>query len=290
MPFDGKRLRQDSHPNERPVAPCPPKDKTDDEDFICAECEAVDWSSLPDMASTMYSDPFSPGPRWSLRSIRETADQLKSSTCKVCRILSIMAPVSLGANDCYGLVPVPMSISRLIGGHETFWDGTVLNVVDLEPIFHDLNSINVSGRCLAVMRTIGDIHWSTARRIVPGSIDFGELHTLINHCHKNHKVSCKDSSFDHIDGLQVIDITTRAVIRAPYRCTYLALSYVWGKDHGGYADNLEAPAPVIEDAIKFASSMGHRYLWVDRYVSSCPWDSFHPTKDQRTKVDKHQKP
>lgn len=279
MPSKGKRTRGEPHPNERPEAPHPPEEKTEDEDFICDECQAVDWSSLPGLAAngSLRRDPHLSEP---LRTVNVTAHQLSSSPCKVCRILSLIVP---GDPDPPDLDDEPrhflkaMPISMIVKGYHIYkkhdLEGTVLSVYccgDRKSPGHQ--KCVLRRRYLAVMKTRGDKYSLTARRILPSSVNFDELHALINCCKKEHDVCNRGSSSDNLPGLRVIDITTRAVIQAPARCTYLALSYVWGggeDDHS--ANDLIAPPPVIEDAIQFANFMKYKYLWVDRYVSSCGW-------------------
>lgn len=281
MPPEGKRLREEPHPNERPEALHPHDDNMDDGEFICDECKAVDWSSLPGLAAngSLKHHLNSSEP---LRTINATSDQLKSSPCRVCRILSLIAPGSLDPPDFKDdkphhflqAMPIPMVVE---GDHiyERYDpEATVLSVsCDKFRGSHLKCGFN-RRRSLAVMKTRGERYPVTIRKITPSSINFDEIHALIDRCKIEHEVCYKGRSFDNLPGFRVIDITTRTVIRAPYRCIYLALSYVWGEsEDDNYANNLMAPPPVIEDAIQFAISMRYKYLWVDRHVSSCGWIS-----------------
>lgn len=67
--------------------------------------------------------------------------------------------------------------------------------------------------------------------------------------------------------LKVIDCITRTIVAAPRGCRYVALSYVWGADQtiSSLDGNL---LQTIEDSIQVVLALGHRYLWIDRYV--CP--------------------
>lgn len=287
MPPEGKRPREEPHPNERPVAPHPPEDNTDEDDFICDECKAVDWSSLPDLAANglLKRDPNLSQP---LRTVNATAEQLNSSPCKVCRILSIIVPGCSDEGQHHLLQATP--ISTIVKGYHSYLpdlECTALGVYCCNDGTSGTHSSCKRSRYLAIMNTRGDTHRYTARKM-PSSIDFNELHTLIDHCHKEHKRCCKVGSSDNISGLQVIDVSKRTVIQAPSRCNYLALSYVWGKcDDDGSANSLMAPPPVIEDAIQLAISMEQRYLWVDRCVSCCR-ESFPPLA--LSHLDKQNKP
>lgn len=276
MSSKGKGTQEGLHPDEHPEAPQPPDDDNmDDGEYICDECKAVDWSSLPDSAANRSLDRY-PDEEKSLRRVNATARQLESSPCKVCRILSLIVPDSPNPPDLdvdkslHFLKAMPMSWTAMQFGFDQRCE-RVIRVVCLDES-HSHATGGLGRRYLAVMKTRGDSLPLTARKIRPSSIDFDELHALITHCRISHKVCHKGSSSDNLPGLRVIDITTRTVIRAPDWCTYLALSYAWGEcKDDSHANNLMDPPPVIEDAIQFAISMGYKYLWVDRYVSGCGW-------------------
>lgn len=44
----------------------------------------------------------------------------------------------------------------------------------------------------------------------------------------NHKICTQIGLSNDLAGLRVIEISTLAVVEAPVRCKYVALSYVWG--------------------------------------------------------------
>lgn len=265
MPSEGKRPWGEVHPDERPVAPHCPEDKTDDEDFICDECKAVDWSSLPDLVANGFLKhrPYLSEP---LRSVNATAEQLQSSPCKVCRILSIIVAGAPDHKSHYSIKALPVSTFAKGYRPDSKYDseGAVLSA------YSENKSVRwESSRYIAVIKTMGDKHSFQAKNIIPNSIPLNELRRLVDYCQKNHTKCCKSSSTSNLSGLKVIDVWTRTVICAPYGCSYLALSYVWGDcKNDGPVNDLEAPPPVIEDAIQFTISMEHKYLWIDRYVST----------------------
>ena len=65
--------------------------------------------------------------------------------------------------------------------------------------------------------------------------------------------------------LNIIDCVRRRVVPASLDCVYIALSYVWGTNQA--CPSLDEKLPqTIEDSITTVLHLGHRYLWVDRYV------------------------
>ncbi|KAF2247304.1 HET-domain-containing protein [Trematosphaeria pertusa] len=76
--------------------------------------------------------------------------------------------------------------------------------------------------------------------------------------------------------LRVIDIEKQSVIRAPFQCQFVALSYVWGKieflrltkdnraelEQDGALRKYKPPA-TVRDAMDLVRALGERYIWVD---------------------------
>lgn len=107
-----------------------------------------------------------------------------------------------------------------------------------------------------------------ARTIEPTSVDYSKFKDFLKICDRNHKVCCAIEPHPNVLGLEVIDVKTRQVVKAPDGCRYLALSYTWGKASDSSSDhNIRNSPPVIRDAISVTNSMGYSFLWVDRYVS-----------------------
>src|SRR5690606_26327440 len=104
----------------------------------------------------------------------------------------------------------------------------------------------------------------------------------LGHCVVEHGEPCKTNGggSNSVRGLRVIDCCTRTIIDAPSSCTYFALSYVWGKrlssdgraEPSHPAKDKEEFPPTVADAVAVTLLLGQRYLWVDQYVSSAPWN------------------
>ena len=76
--------------------------------------------------------------------------------------------------------------------------------------------------------------------------------------------------------LRVIDVMKQNIVKAPFNCQFVVLSYVWGKveflqlkkanrvdleKEGAFLQH--KPPPTVQDAIELTRSLGERYLWVD---------------------------
>lgn len=261
-----KRQRQEngSLPIELVAAPQQIENQAHDEEVLCDDCGAVDWPSLPSLAA----DGLLRGKNRILRSVDANFDELRTSTCKICAILSTIKPPYLDGNQCV-LKALPLSRHKTYSFRLTLDSHAVLEELasryTVLAIQHKSHRGNLSwGPGLAAVK-LDDFR---SRRIEPSSIDYNRLKNLVQRCDKEHKMCHSSESRPNISGLEVIDIKTRKVIKAPARCKYLALSYMWGKQDGDSSvHDIEHPPPVIKDAISVTNSMGYDYLWVDRYVS-----------------------
>lgn len=249
-----------SPPNEAVAAPCAPEDESPDEDSICSKCRQVDWDSLPTLAEVLEQGNimrrFQP-----ILTIEADHEQLATSSCKICRILSVVKPNSLHKTECvvvarsllgfrsYALPHHWTSRGEITALHVSRWD------------------ISLS-KCLVVIRR--DSEDFNSMTINPRSIDYDRLKRLARSCEEIHKGRCRPRSVGPVSdsGLKVIEVSSRTVIEAPAECKYMALSYVWGEQPDfGLSLHLQRLPRLIEDAISVTIARGYKYLWVDRYVS-----------------------
>jgi hypothetical protein len=108
------------------------------------------------------------------------------------------------------------------------------------------------------------------RPINTTTIDWQQVRGWVQKCDAEHFQYCGGEETDDVGiaGFQVIDCETRNLVPAPARCTYAALSYVWGSVSGTsevFLPQLSQAPLTIEDAIICTEKLGIRYLWVDRY-------------------------
>jgi hypothetical protein len=97
---------------------------------------------------------------------------------------------------------------------------------------------------------------------------FHEIATYIRICADHHKACTVDMHLQStLRGLKVIDCTRRTLVTRPPGCHYVALSYVWGAEKQSCSLQDQLPQ-AIEDSLIVTLALGHRYLWVDRFVSA----------------------
>lgn len=260
-----QRWGDGSLPHEQVAAQHPSENQTYHMEFLCNDCKAVDWSSLP----TLAADGLLEDRVRELRPVTANFDELRTSSCRICAILSTIKPPHLNGRQCV-LKALPLWRQNTYKGAALFRNNhcalenvsrcTVLIVEDTRngSLLHHEPS-------LAIVK-LNDL---SSSRITPSSIDYNKLKDLVQMCEKGHIWCHGAESSPNVLGLKVIDTKTQEVVKAPDQCKYLALSYVWGKQA---ADNsvhdIQHCPTVVKDAISVTNSMGYNYLWVDRYVSN----------------------
>lgn len=259
-----KTSEEDADLSERPTTPQLPQDWSRNSTAICENCSQTDWSSFPTFAAKGLLG----GCMWELRPINESHRQLAASSCRICRILSLIKPSSLDRDQCM-VYAKQLSTQRsssavdLPSSHRY----TVLSIARkaYDPKASD-PWLFKNPRCLLALTRNHD---KESYLIHPRSINYDKLKRLVRSCEANHGSFCTDRSLHQVRGLRVIDVSARMVVEAPENCRYLALSYVWGQQPGPTnGDALHYAPPLIEDAIEVTISLDCNYLWVDRYVSS----------------------
>lgn len=122
-----------------------------------------------------------------------------------------------------------------------------------------------------------------------GSVNYGLIRQWLDICDKTHKLCGPRNRFTFARSLlsiNLINVKTRRVVPNVHDRTYVALSYVWGKDHSAanvknYSVHQRDPPNVtdsslgielpgtmpktISDAMDFVKGLGLQYLWVDLY-------------------------
>ena len=228
---------------------------------------------------------------------REVVPQkLEHSPCKFCRLIARAIPTLYYNGETYQLTweNVYDPKSRAIG------------TLTLMP--------NESGRfdfCLPVITVVPSdpvFLEDTMRGQIPELIDFGPVKQWIQDCElellpswsfpRSHK-RCKQELPSALHAFRVIDCEERRIVDAPPECSFVALSYVWGRSSTSaqmegstpplgasskrekdgplislyarlfqHTENLPTELPrTIEDSIAVALLLGYRYIWIDRYVS-----------------------
>ncbi|KAF2119503.1 heterokaryon incompatibility protein-domain-containing protein [Lophiotrema nucula] len=109
---------------------------------------------------------------------------------------------------------------------------------------------------------------TVSARNIHGSIDWNIVKYWLSFCKEKHSRLCGKCSSFSTSGLKVIDCTTRRIVTSEPSSQYVTLSYVWGEEaiESMVGNVLPNQLPrTIEAAIEAVKSVGHRYLWIDRY-------------------------
>jgi Heterokaryon incompatibility protein (HET) len=124
-------------------------------------------------------------------------------------------------------------------------------------------------------------------RIIPeAGVDFDLIQSWLSRCEKQHGKGCEPEHHDELRSIRLIDVESREIVSYPdtASCSYLALSYMWGKmlqqsyDLGAILERLP---PTIEDAITVTKRLGEQFLWVD---SICINQTSGPHKQNQVKI------
>ncbi|KAJ8589456.1 HET-domain-containing protein [Rhizopogon salebrosus TDB-379] len=114
------------------------------------------------------------------------------------------------------------------------------------------------------------------------NVDVGLLKKWVRTCEKKHRDTCEThwwrGNGEVLPGtVRVVDVARMAIVRAPQKCRYVSLSYVWGgtgerywtaqaniKQRGipGGLDISMLPN-TISDTIQLVRQLGERYVWID---------------------------
>ena len=124
---------------------------------------------------------------------------------------------------------------------------------------------------------------SSATKSLLSQVDFGPIRRWLSLCEEDvAHAKCVASPIDwqYLPGtrFKVIDLDRGCVIEAPEKCSFVALSYVWGGVDQIQLNRATAPllmrdkgldiawaklSATIRDAVHVCKQLGERYLWVD---------------------------
>jgi Heterokaryon incompatibility protein (HET) len=209
---------------------------------LCSQCRDIDFSKLWD------------------QDIRVPVPQNGSfSTCNFCQFFQRMN---------WGMYEQRRGQDRQTISLLTFGES---------PLYNRLHQISVMPRIplpgdyyrYFVCRDVGSPDEAYVRVLQPNNIDFGQIRDWLDFCDQHHTGLCKRSR--SIPRLTVIDCLLRRLTAIEeLSANYVTLSYVWGNEPPRVSkiqsgEPLEALEKTIEDSMAVATTLGFRYLWVDRY-------------------------
>jgi hypothetical protein len=234
----------------------------------------VDWAGL------IREPPTSRVGRHPYRSANSSIylDKLRQSRCPVCRALALVTPSALdGQPLCIKAFSSNYALAgkyRRLTDIKEYSDCTVIFPVhERESDVQKLARTGwLEGGCLALVE-VGDGEElrlpEVGPRLVQDYVDYSVVREWMNFCKCKHGIACSISPLQSIKGLRVIDCRTHAVMNAPIRCRYVALSYVWGCPRPNLTDDADPGSGfplVVDDAIVVTLALGYQYLWVDQFV------------------------
>jgi len=145
--------------------------------------------------------------------------------------------------------------------------------------------IDEKGRIMFCRRSGAALPILAARHPFPDSIDFEVIRNWLDYCYAHHMTCQSISTITSLQGLRVIDCLARSVTKLPQRASYVTLSYVWDVlSEDGNTGSLPAIIPrSIQDAMSVTTTLGFRYIWVDRYC--IPQDDADEKRRQIQRMD-----
>ncbi|OTA55069.1 HET-domain-containing protein [Hypoxylon sp. EC38] len=243
-------------------------------DDICKRCRSVKWDEVAQGLVNYLFD------------INDSHELLRSSTCRICRMISIIKPSSLDYTRCslrafsaadYLMYSPKSDFAR------TLKDSRLLGIYDND--FNPLHDVGCQKWGVLGVFGLGQHYDIGIRSVKTNSADLALMRKCLDHCRHNHGEHCVPQKTS-IRGLRVIDCAApdRGIIKAPQNCQYAALSYVWGSQlMNSTKSSTSAYSQVVDDAISAALSVGIRYLWVDRHCID--QDDARDKRDQISQMD-----
>jgi len=243
---------------------------------LCARCTAIDFDRAFSLQIAHTKSQL-------VSSLGPINDSQKSSSCPLCQLFAEMSLdtkyIEKNAQSDYELRAfsslavfgdtrrdVTSSRDRIARDVQ---DSVVLGVISkqdhLRDVGHQRGFIALDDHLLSITQD------TTFRvcEVKRDTIDFNRMTSWLEFCRTNHSKTCNSSSEAVVQGLKVIDCTTRRIVFASKGWKYAALSYVWGSSSSAEPSSLNylpdtIPA-TIEDAMNVTVQLGLQYLWIDRY-------------------------
>ncbi|CAG9983170.1 unnamed protein product [Clonostachys byssicola] len=257
-----------------------------DDDQLCHQCLNIDFEELLNRKLDGRHSSF-------VMNLGQLS-ALKTSSCDLCRSFASLAPCSPSAT--WKFDPRALSLFtddyfhlRIFSGSKVFTgkagrrnmgETNVLGVAPSKSSPQTLHSLTLAAMMDAcdqigflgpeIPKSIESV--CKIRLVNPKAFDFTLAKKWISYCRDNHKTRCSATTFSELQYFRVLDCYSGLVVKAPLKCRYVALSYVWGKTNTTTSSATQASPgangsrfeKVIEDSITVTQMLGIRYLWVDR--------------------------
>ncbi|KAI0836687.1 HET-domain-containing protein [Hypoxylon sp. FL0890] len=223
-------------------------------DDVCRRCKETPWDELASPPLLMKQ----------VLDITEPHVQLRSSSCRICRLLAKIKPPSLDGKACSLLAfSAAQALSRKRPPTFAHSDSTLL-FVSADPIGLKTFKSALQNGFIGLSKQ-GQQFDVGILPMDPNAIAFAKLQRCVTYCRERHCHLCARPAFRPVAEFRVIDCRDpkQSIVTAPATCRYAALSYVWGD--ASEASSLNGYPRVVADAIEATMSMELQYLWVDRY-------------------------
>lgn len=229
-------------------------------DLVCEVCKGVDWPLVADLGAVArrQKNPWCVV----MPSLDATWAKLCASGCQVCRLLSIIKPPAYDSQQC------------VLCAYMGTYGYTQLRVVTQQPygmqtLYLHRQLVQETFPSITVIGPNDDQNLK-GTIVQPGLIRserYDDLMKILSDCAQSHDQTCRPiSPCLGINGLKLVEVSSRRVVEAPEKCDYLALSYVWGNQP--HSDDPRAAPAVIRDTFQVADRLGVEYIWIDKYASS----------------------
>jgi hypothetical protein len=205
----------------------------------------------------------------------------RRNNCETCRAL-------VAALTEYDNAPEILEMDDLVGLIE-FNDELNAWTIDVHKKPYECSNDELATVCLVHKAPRPNVSRGIGRSVDARQINIDLLREWVQTCDKDHAGHCHTfsdpwASIERSSDLRFIDVENECLVRqrdVPGSPPYVALSYVWGTDSNPLQtlrNNVEAlsqlyafrnkelaPPLTIRDSMEIISSLGLKYLWVDRF-------------------------
>ncbi|KAF1836427.1 HET-domain-containing protein [Decorospora gaudefroyi] len=234
---------------------------------LCSRCASIDWAQLATL-ELPHDNILDSGV---IFDIRESSEELCSSSCRVCQMLGRGKLFQTDEEDDDGeALPLWIRCMCHLTNSESLSDMNDMNCMsrgNTERQHGPLLYFRGGHRFrFGLLPAKGHRGILSPRRLEPSAIDYDAIRYWFAFCENTHANFCKPVYEQYIPGFKVIDCQTKRVVDAPQSplFRYVALSYVWGIPSNIPQDQCQFPR-TVQDAIVVTLELGYQYLWVDQF-------------------------
>lgn len=245
-------------------------------DKLCARCQAIELQEILQRKVKGDLGSF-------VMNLASSVEELKASDCVLCQLFGSMSPSDFdkgGSKRSEHCNLQVFSANRVFAGLDAHkmldtYDITLLGVVHVSISEANTGREDVYLRLKGCLKETGYLcsvqanklqSIPSVRPLCPESFNINFVADCIAYFLANHCKVYSEAVASPPEWLRVIDCQTRTIVKAPSKCQYVALSYVWGHSTSSISTTTLQNVPkLIDDSIHVTLKFNLRYLWVDRY-------------------------